>query len=129
MKYFLLPAFIAIVAAAIAFALLAVRRSLLSARVFFALVALLVSHGIVGLAVFIYKDLDDNSYYAASTRILLTETVTAIEQREATFLNRLKEFVAAQRLTYESRNDLLENTRTFAARGEEQRKKSNGIER
>ncbi|MCX6855085.1 MAG: hypothetical protein NTV80_09285 [Verrucomicrobia bacterium] len=118
MQYLLLPAIITVIAAVIAVSLLAVRRSLLSARVFSAVLALLISHGVVGLAVFIYKDLDDNSYYAASTQILLDETVAAIDQQERNFLNRLKEFVATQSLTYEDRGNLLEHARTFAARGE-----------
>lgn len=124
MQYFLLPALITIVLAVIAAALLAARSSLRSARVFFAFLALLISHGVVGLTVFIYKDLDDNSYYAASTQMLLAETVTAIEQREPSFLNRLKEFVSAQPLTYENRGTLLDNARTFAARGETLRTES-----
>ena len=125
MQYFLLPALITIIAAVVAAALLAVRSSLRSARVFFAFIALLVSHGVVALAMFIYKDIDDNSYYAASTKILLTETVTAMDEREPTLLNRLKDFVATQPLTYESRSNLLDNARAFAARGKAQRAETN----
>ena len=87
-----------------------------------ALLVLLLSHGLVGLTVFAYKELDDNSYYAAATRIILSETVTAIEQQEPAYLSRLKEFVATQRLSYEGRFNLLENSRAFAERGEASRK-------
>ena len=62
MQYFLLPALITICLAMIAAALLTARRSLHSARVGIALLVLLLSHGLVGLAVFAYKELDDNSY-------------------------------------------------------------------
>lgn len=118
MQFFLIPVVIVVCLAIVAVVLLAVRRSLYSARVGLALLALLLSHGLVGVAVFVFKELDDNSYFAAATRTLLTETVTAMEQHEPNYLGRLKEFVATQRLSYETRGDLLENARAFAARGE-----------
>lgn len=126
MRYFLIPAVIVVCLAVVAIVLLAVRRSLRSARVALALLALLLSHGLVGLAVFAFKDLDDNSYYAAATRTLLDETISAMEQQEPNYLGRLKEFVATQRLSYETRGDLLENARAFAVRGETLRGEAKG---
>jgi hypothetical protein len=62
--------------------------------------------------------LDDNSYYAASVRALLDETVDAVEAGEPGFAARLREFRARVRLSYETRDDLLEKARAFRADGE-----------
>ena len=61
--------------------------------------------------------LDDQSYYAASVRTLLEETLEALEAGEPGFAERLKTFRESQRLTYETRADLLENARRFAEAG------------
>ena len=61
--------------------------------------------------------LDDNSFYAASMRTVLCETTEALEFEEEGFLDRLKAFRESQRLTYESRSDLLENVRAFHQEG------------
>ena len=62
--------------------------------------------------------LDDQSYYAASVRTLLDETVAALESGEPDLLQRLKTFREKQMLTYESRSNLLENARAFRDDGE-----------
>jgi len=62
--------------------------------------------------------LDDQSYYAASVRTLLDETVAALESGEPDLLQRLKTFREKQMLTYELRSNLLENARAFRDDGE-----------
>ena len=61
--------------------------------------------------------LDDQSYYAASVRTLLDETLEALDSGEPGFADRLRAFRASQRLSYETRADLLENARRFAEEG------------
>lgn len=61
--------------------------------------------------------LDDQSYYAASVRILLAEVLDALEENEPGFENRLRDFCLFQPLTYESRGNLLENVRSFHSTG------------
>lgn len=61
--------------------------------------------------------LDTNSYYAASVRTLLDETIEALEAEEDGFSERLKAFRQSQKLTYESRSNLLESARAFREEG------------
>lgn len=72
------------------------------------------------LAIFIataVTQLDTNSYYAASVRTLLDETIEALEAEEDGFSERLKVFRQTQKLTYESRSNLLEGARAFRQEG------------
>lgn len=59
----------------------------------------------------------DQSYYAASMRTMLDEIADALAQGEAAFGERFETFRKSQRLTYESRNNLLENVRRFRDEG------------
>ena len=61
--------------------------------------------------------LDDQSYYAAAVRILLDESLAALEAQEPGFAARLRDFRTSQRLSYETRGDLLENARRFHDEG------------
>lgn len=90
-------------------------------RVCIASIAFLISYAVVGLSVYIYKELDDNSYYAASVHTLLDEITTALRANEPGFLERLERFESEQTLTYENRGDLLENARRFREEGQGQR--------
>ncbi len=65
-------------------------------------VALVISHFLVGLFVFLLASLDDQSYYSASVQILLDETIEGLEKNENDLLYRLKEFRSHQIFTYES---------------------------
>ena len=62
--------------------------------------------------------LDDQSYFAASVRTILDESVNSIESSETGFLERLKGFRDDQALNYETRGSLLENARAFQEEGE-----------
>lgn len=68
------------------------------------------------LAVVITK-LDDQSYYAASIRILIDESLESLGEADGTFEDRLKQFSDQQPISYESRANLLENLRKFYANG------------
>jgi len=70
--------------------------------------------------------LDDNSYYAASVRALLDETADAVEAGEPGFADRLRDFRAHVRLSYESRDNLLQKARAFRADGERLRTRPGG---
>lgn len=61
--------------------------------------------------------LDDQSYYAVAVRILLDESLAALEAQEPGFAARLRDFRTSQRLSYETRGDLLENARRFHDEG------------
>ena len=61
--------------------------------------------------------LDDQSYYAASMRTMLDEIADALAQGEPAFGERFETFRKSQRLTYESRDNLLENVRRFRDEG------------
>ena len=61
--------------------------------------------------------LDDQSYFAASVRTILDESIDAIEAEEQGFLQRIKAFRDEQMLNYETRGNLLENAREFRDNG------------
>lgn len=61
--------------------------------------------------------LDDQSYFAASVRIILDESIAALEAGEPDFPQRLKVFREQQSLRYESRGNLFENARRFQEEG------------
>ncbi len=87
-------------------------------RITLGLLAILTAMPVTALATVAIIQLDDQSYYAASVRTLLDETVVALESGEPGFLHRLKTFREKQVLTYESRNNLLENSRAFRDDGQ-----------
>ena len=66
--------------------------------------------------------LDDQSYFAASVRIILDESIAALEAGEPGFLQRLKVFREHQPLRYELRGNLFENAHKFQEEGEALRK-------
>ena len=66
--------------------------------------------------------LNDQSYYAASIRILIDETIDSLENQDPSLLERLQDFSEQQPLTYESRSGLLENLRKFQSDGDVLRK-------
>ena len=117
MQYLIVPILIVSIASIAVLVLIAQNKPLRSTRLGFALLLLLVSHSVVGLAVWIGKSFDDNSYYAFSMQTFLNETITAIEQKEPRFLNRLKQFASEQHLTYENRDNLLDHVRSFETEG------------
>jgi hypothetical protein len=59
----------------------------------------------------------DQSYYAASMRTMLDEIADALSEGEPAFGERFETFRKSQRLTYESRDNLLENVRRFRDEG------------
>ena len=91
-------------------------------RIGLGLAAILLAIPASALITTAITQLDDNSYYAATIRELLDETIEAIENNETNYANRLKEFKDEQSLTYEERGGLLENTRSFRQEGREKRK-------
>jgi Na+-transporting methylmalonyl-CoA/oxaloacetate decarboxylase beta subunit len=82
-------------------------------RITIGLVVLILSLPLPILFTTVITQLDTNSYYAAAVGTLLDETIEALETEDEGFLQRLKAFREFQRLTYESRSDLLENARAF----------------
>ena len=92
-------------------------------RIALGLSAILTAIPVTAMAAVAVTQLDDQSYYAASVQTLLDETVVALESGEPGFLNRIKTFRERQMLTYESRANLLENTRAFRDDGEALRKR------
>ncbi len=86
-------------------------------RITLGVVVLILSLPLPILVTMAITQLDTNSYYAASVGTLLEETIEALESKEEGFLSRLKAFRESQRLTYESRSDLLENARAFRDEG------------
>jgi hypothetical protein len=86
------------------------------------LLTLTISHVAAGFTMYLFTSLDDNSYCAASVATLLDETIAALESGEPAFVDRLKRFRESQRLSYENRFHLLENSRQFQANGEAIRK-------
>ena len=97
-------------------------------RITFGILAMLTSIPVTALVAVAVAQLDDQSYYAASVRTLLDETVLALESGEPGFLHRLKTFREKQMLTYESRGSLLENVRAFRDDGEALRNKTEKTE-
>jgi len=86
-------------------------------RITLGLIVIIISLPIAIILSVAITQLDDQSYYAASVKILLDENIDAIAAKEVGFLARLQAFRASQRLTYETRGDLLENTRRFRDEG------------
>lgn len=93
------------------------RNGSLQKRVLTGFLALVFSLTLTVLFAVSITQLDDQSYYAASVRTLLDETLEAFEAGEPGFGERLKAFRESQRLTYETRANLLENARRFAEEG------------
>ena len=93
-------------------------------RITLGLLAILTAIPVTALVAVAVTQLNDQSYYAASVRTLLDETVVALESGEPGFLHRLKTFREKQMLTYESRGNLLENARAFRDDGEALRNKT-----
>ena len=93
------------------------RNGSLRKRVLTGLLVLVFSLALTVLFAVAITQLDDQSYYAASVRTLLDETLEALEAGEPSFGERLKAFRESQRLTYETRANLLENARRFAEEG------------
>jgi len=97
--------------------LYAERRCSVGARMCCALpVMLWLVASVSFLAVLITK-LDDQSYYAASIKVLIDESLESLGEADDTFEDRLKQFSDRQPITYESRANLLENLREFHANG------------
>jgi len=124
MEYLIFPVVIVLACSAWGFYALTRNTWHSGLRVGSALLAFLISHAVAGLTVYVYKDLDDNSYYAASVSTLLEEITLALSANESGFPERLKEFTSEQSLTYENRGNLLENARSFREAGQEKRDKS-----
>ena len=97
-------------------------------RITLGLLTIMVPIPVTALVAVTGTQLDDQSYYAASVRTLLDETVVALESGEPGFLHRLKTFREKQMLTYESRSNLLENARSFRDDGEALRNKAEKTE-
>ena len=93
-------------------------------RITLGFLTILIAIPVTALVAVTGTQLDDQSYYAASVRTLLDETVVALESGEPGFLHRLKTFREKQVLTYESRSDLLENARAFRDDGQALRNKT-----
>ena len=87
-------------------------------RIILGSLTILTTIPVTALVAVAVTQLDDQSYYAASVRTLLDETVAALESGEPDLLQRLKTFREKQMLTYESRSNLLENARAFRDDGE-----------
>ena len=124
MQYLIIPVLLIVGCSFIAVVLLTQGSKVRRIRIFFAVLALCISHTILGLGIATYKELDDNSYFAASTSILLKETLAAIRNKESDFDQRLEKFIQKQHLSYETRGNLLENARAFSDDGKLLRKKS-----
>jgi hypothetical protein len=78
---------------------------------------LIISHALVAFVSYAYCALDTQSYYAAAISTLIAEVLEASESGDTTLSARLREFSKAQRITYESRDNLLENVRSFHQQG------------
>ncbi len=87
-------------------------------RIILGSLTILTTIPVTALVAVAVTQLGDQSYYAASVRTLLDETVAALESGEPDLLQRLKTFREKQMLTYESRSNLLENARAFRDDGE-----------
>jgi len=97
-------------------------------RITLGLLTLLSAMPVTALFAVAITQLDDQSYFAASVHTLLDETIEALEAGEPGFLDRLKAFREKQRLTYETRGNLLENARAFTDAGESLRTKTEKTE-
>ena len=117
MNLILLPAIVVVYIGLIALWLRAEQKWPKRARMTLGIVVLILSLPLPILLTIAITQLDSNSYYAASVRTLLDETIEALESGEEGFLSRLKDFRKSQELTYESRSDLLDNARAFRDEG------------
>ena len=97
-------------------------------RILLGVLAIFISLPVTILFTFAFTRLDDQSYYAASVRRLLDESVAALAAKEPDYLDRLKAFRDNQMLTYESRGNLLENVREFQNQGKALRQKTEKTE-
>ena len=86
-------------------------------RIALGLLTIFISLPVVSVLSVALTQLDDQSYYAASVRILLDESLAALEAQEPGVAARLRVFRTSQRLSYETRGDLLENARRFRDEG------------
>ena len=123
MEYLILPLILVVACSALGFFALTRDNWHFGLRVIIGLLAFLLSHAIVATGVYVYKELDDNSYYSASVRTLLDEITTALSADEPGFQVRLTKFTSEQSLTYENRGNLLENARDFREVGRDLRGK------
>ena len=124
MEYVLLPICLVVACSALACFVVVRGQGTSKPRIATAAVLLCVSHVIVGLGVLIYKDLDDNSYYASTISTILEETIDALRSNEPDFANRLETFTSQQQLSYASRGNILENARRFRTDGIANRSKT-----
>lgn len=101
----------------VAFWIAAENRGSKPKRIALGLLTIFISLPVVSVLSVALTQLDDQSYYAAAVRILLDESLAALEAEEPGFAARLRDFRTSQRLTYETRGDLLENARRFRDEG------------
>ncbi|HRT04720.1 MAG TPA: hypothetical protein P5204_03380 [Kiritimatiellia bacterium] len=101
----------------VAFWIVAENRGSKSKRIALGLLSILLSLPVGVVISVALTQLDDQSYYAAAVRILLDESLAALEAQEPGFAARLRDFRTSQRLSYETRGDLLENVRRFHDEG------------
>ena len=101
----------------VAFWIAAENRGSKRKRIALGLLAIFLSLPVTIVVSVALTQLDDQSYYAAAVRILLDESLAALEAEEPGFAARLRDFRTSQRLTYETRGDLLENARRFRDEG------------
>ena len=121
----LLPLLIVIMGGLIALWIVAENHGSKRKRITLGLLVIITSLPVAILLSVAITQLDDQSYYAASVKILLDESIDAVEAKEAGFLARLQAFRASQRLSYETRDNLLENARRFREDGKTSRKEHN----
>ena len=101
----------------VAFWIAAENRGSKRKRIALGLLTLFVAVPVASTLSVALTQLDDQSYYAVAVRILLDESLAALEAQEPGFAARLRDFRTSQRLSYESRGDLLENARRFRDEG------------
>ena len=101
----------------VAFWIAAENRGSKRKRIALGLLAIFISVPVASTLSVTLTQLDDQSYYAAAVRILLDESLAALEAQEPGFAARLRDFRKSQRLTYETRDDLLEIARRFHDEG------------
>lgn len=101
----------------VAFWIAAENRGSKRKRIALGLLAIFLSLPVTIVVSVALTQLDDQSYYAAAVRVLLDESLAALEAQEPGFAARLRDFRKSQRLTYETRGDLLENARRFHDEG------------
>jgi hypothetical protein len=129
MRTILLLIFLAIFACIIFLWIRAERVGSMRKRILMGFLVIMISQPVTIAFSVAITQLDDQSYYAASVRIMLDEILEAIEDNDPGFMERLKEFRMSQRLTYETRANLLENVRCFRDEGTSIRRKAGSEER